>query len=269
MLDATLSLFTALLCFTAVVFLIDQQIVKPRPYKVVWAIGLFVYGVGATAQFFATASHWTTLDYRLWYLSGAILAAPYLGMGTFYLLGPRTWADRLMGFLGIFTVYAVVRMLIVKLAPQGLRGQAPWSIAPYHSLDQWFQHAANTDVVTGTHPLAPPDIIFVIIVLNSLGAGALVLGAAWSAWKFVKTRQNPTRLASMILLMLGGLAPTLAGTMTKLGFASAFFVLTFVGALFLLAGYLVSIDVFAVFRVPFTNKVLVDRRVAAEAATHG
>lgn len=267
--DATLSLLTALLCYVAVVFLIDQQLVKPRPYKIVWAIGLLVYGIGATAQFFGTAFHWNIVDYRFWYLGGAILSAPYLGMGTFYLLGPRKWADRLMIFLGVFSVYAVVRMLTAPLAPQALgRGKAAWALPAHESLAQWFHTASNNDIISGSHPLAPGDIIFVIIVLNTLGALALVLGAAWSAWKFYQTRQNPTRLYSMILLVIGGLAPTLAGTMTKFGVPSAFFILTFVGALFLLAGYLVSIDVFSVLRVPFTDRVLLDRRVAPAGAAN-
>lgn len=258
--DAFLSFLTAALCFAAVVFLVDQQMVKPKPYKIVWAIGLGVYGLGASAQFFASLGHWTATEYRFWYLAGAILSAPYLGMGTFYLLGPRKWADRVMTGLTVFTAYAVVRMLSVPLQPQAIHGKV-WSLGGL-TLDQWFHTAPSTAIISGSHPLAPPDIIFVIILLNTLGAAALVLGAAWSAWKFYQTRQNPTRLASMVLLVVGGLAPTLAGTMTKLGFPNAFFVLTFVGALFLLAGYLVSIDVFSVFRVPFTDRVLLDRRLA-------
>ncbi len=262
MLDATLSFLTALLCFVAVVFLADQQMVKPRPYKIVWAIGLFVYGVGALAQFFGTAGHWNATEYRFWYLAGAILSAPYLGMGTFYLLGPRKWADRLMTFLGIFTAYAVVRMLTAPLAPQALgAGKAAWQLPHGETLAHWFATASNADIVNGTHPLAPGDIILVIIVLNTLGALALVGGAAWSAWKFYQTRQNPTRLYSMVLLVIGGLAPTMAGTLTKFGFSSAFFVLTFIGSVFLLAGYLVSIDVFTVFRIPFTDHVLLKRTI--------
>ena len=62
------------------------------------------------------------------------------------------------------------------------------------------------------------------------------------------------------LLVVGGFAPTLAGTLTKTGHPDAFFILTFIGALFLFAGYLVSIDVFAILRVPFTDYVLLDRR---------
>ena len=266
MTDALLSLFAAIFCFAAVVFLIDQQLVKPKPYKVVWAFGLFVYGVGATAQFFATAGHWTPLEYRFWYLGGAILAAPYLGMGTFYLLGPRKWADRVMVLLGAFTAYAILRMLTAPLAPQATGDKIPWSLHG-QTLDHWFRTASNTDIISGSHPLAPPDIIFVIILLNSLGAAALVLGAAWSAWRFSQTRQNSMRLLSMILLVIGGFAPTLAGTLTKTGHPDAFFILTCVGAIFLLAGYLVSIDVLAVFRVPFTDHVLLDRRPARRLPT--
>ena len=264
--NAFYSLVTVLLCFTAVVFLIDQQIVKPRPYKVAWAIGLFVYGVGALAQFAGASGHWTPLEYRFWYLNGAILSAPFLGLGTIYLLMPRKWADRIMAVLAVFTVYAVARVLSVPLTPR--TPYATW----LHGLSvtQWLATTPSDAVVNaGQHPLMPNDIVLVIIFFNSLGAFALVGGAAWSAWTFLKNRQgllNSNRLISMVLLMIGGLAPTSAGTLTKFGVSGAFFLLTFIGALFLLAGYLVSIDVFAVFRVPFTEHVLLDRRGALALA---
>ena len=264
MTDAIFSLLTTLLCYVAVVFLIDQQMIKPKPYKLAWAFGLFVYGTGALAQFFGTAGHRTPFDYRLWFLTGAILSAPYLGLGSIYLLMARKWADRIAIVLGIFTLYAIPRVLTVPLT------QHPAWLPAGATITSWLASAPNDAVVNaGQHPIMPNDIVLVIILLNSLGAFALVGGAAWSAWKFYRTRQNPTRLASMILLMTGGMASTTAGTLAKLGVSGAFFMLTFIGALFLLAGYLVSIDVFAVFRVPFTNKVLLDRRLAAEPALAG
>ncbi len=268
MANAVVSLLTAVLCFIAVVFLIDQQLVKPRPYKIVWAIGLFVYGVAGLAQFGGTATHqWTPLEYRTWYLTGAILAAPYLGMGTLYLLAPRRWADVLMVIVGVFSVYALFRTMTAPLAPQIPAGlHSAWALPHGESVSQWLRTAGDDAVVSGAHPLMPGDITFVIAFLNSLGALALVGGAAWSAWKFLQTRTNPTRPISMVLLVIGGLAPTLAGSLNKAGISGAFFMLTFIGALFLLTGYLVSIDVFSVFRVPFTDRVLLDRRVAVATA---
>lgn len=267
MLDVMLSISTAVLSYLAVIFLVDQQAYRPKPYKVIWAIGLFVYGTAGLVQFFGTAGHWTLTEYRIWYLTGAILAAPYLGMGTLYLLGPRKWADRLMLVVGAFSVYAFFRTLTATLTPR-----TNWLPAG-ETLPHWFASASNAAVVNvSAHPIMPNDIVFVIIVLNSLGALALVGGAGWSAWKFWHTRQNSSRFLSMILLMIGGLAPTSAGSLTKMGVSSAFYILTFAGALFLCAGYLVSIDVFAMLRVPFTNTILLDRSASiltanASAAT--
>jgi hypothetical protein len=271
MADAVFSLLTAILSFTAVVFLVDQYVYKPRPYKLVWAIGLFVYGVAGLAQFGGTLTHhWTPLEYRVWYLTGAILAAPYLGMGTLYLLAPRKWANIAMIVVGTFTAYAIVRTLTAPLAPQVPAGlHAAWIIPGHETVTQWLATAGDDAIVSGAHPLMPGDITFVIAFLNSLGALALVGGAAWSAWRFIRTRQNPTRLVSMVLLVIGGLAPTLAGSLNKAGISGAFFTLTFVGALFLLAGYLVSIEIFTVFRVPFTDRVLLDRQPALALATGG
>lgn len=255
MFDIMTALLTALLSFTAVVFLIDQNQMKPRPYKTVWAIGLGVYGIAAFAQFCGSLGHWTPLEYRLWYLTGAILAAPYLGMGTVYLLAPRRVADILMIVTGVFTAYAIPRVLTTPLVPR-----THWLPAG-ESVSQWLASAPDQLIVNaGTHSLMPGDIVFVIIIMNSLGALALVGGAGWSAWKFWRTKQGGNRLISMIALAIGGLAPTSAGTLTRLGFSNAFYLLTLIGALFLLIGYLISIDVFTVFRIPFTDIVLRSRR---------
>ncbi len=250
------SVMTALLSFIAVIFLLDQYMYKPKAYKIVWAIGLFVYGVAGVAQTFAVYSHWTLLEYRIWFLTGAILSAPYLGMGTFYLLGGKKWAHSLMAIIGVFSVYALYRTLTANLA------SAPW-LPANETLQQWFTTASFDSVVnTKQFPIMPNDIVIVIIVLNSLGALTLVGGAAWSAWKLFRTHQNSNRFFSMILIVIGGLAPTAAGTLTKFGISGSFYLLTFVGALFLLVGYLVSLDVTAVFRVPFTKKILLNRETA-------
>ncbi len=251
------SVMTALLSFIAVIFLVDQFMYKPKAYKVVWAIGLFVYGVAGLAQTFAVSSHWTLMEYRVWFLTGAILAAPYLGMGTFYLLGPKKWANGLMTVIGAFSLYALYRTLTVSLTSVS-------GIPANETPQQWITTASFDAVVnTGKYSIMPNDIVFVIIVLNSLGALTLVGGAAWSAWKLFRTHQNGNRFISMVLIVIGGLAPTAAGTLTKSGVSGAFYLLTFVGALFLLAGYLVSIDVATVFRVPFTKKILINRESAA------
>ena len=65
-----------------------------------------------------------------------------------------------------------------------------------------------------------------------------------------------SRVPATILIAIGALVPAITSGANRFGATSAFFVGEFLGVLFLLAGFLVSIDVFQEFRVPFTGIVL-------------
>jgi Ca2+/Na+ antiporter len=102
--------------------------------------------------------------------------------------------------------------------------------------------------------------------MNIPGALLLFGGAAWSAWQFWRKRAGGYRLASMILLALGSVFPSILTGLQALGNSSGAALGEFLGALCLLAGLLISLDVFTVFRVPFTRIVLYERAAPTPAA---
>jgi Ca2+/Na+ antiporter len=63
----------------------------------------------------------------------------------------------------------------------------------------------------------------------------------------------------MLLLALGAVFPSILTGLQALGNTSGAALGEFLGALCLLAGLLISLDVFTVFRVPFTHIVLYER----------
>jgi hypothetical protein len=68
-----------------------------------------------------------------------------------------------------------------------------------------------------------------------------------------------TRVPATILIAVGGLIPAITSGANRFGATSGFFVGEFLGVLFLFAGFLVSIEVFQEFRIPFTHTVLARR----------
>lgn len=72
-----------------------------------------------------------------------------------------------------------------------------------------------------------------------------------------------SRVPATILLAIGGFVPSLTSGLSRFGVTQTFFLGELLGAAFLFAGFLVSIEVFREFRVPFTHRVL---RVRHEAA---
>ncbi|HEX2754029.1 MAG TPA: hypothetical protein VHM48_01125 [Candidatus Limnocylindrales bacterium] len=71
-----------------------------------------------------------------------------------------------------------------------------------------------------------------------------------------------SRVPATILIAIGGLIPAITSGANRFGDTSGFFVGELLGVLFLFLGFLVSIEVFHDFRVPFTRRVIRDRAEA-------
>ncbi|MDX6512806.1 MAG: hypothetical protein QOE36_2310 [Gaiellaceae bacterium] len=62
-----------------------------RPELAAWAAALFAYAAASGAIAWGTAAGWDARSFRIYYLCGALLTAPLLGVGSLLLSG-RRWA---------------------------------------------------------------------------------------------------------------------------------------------------------------------------------
>jgi Ca2+/Na+ antiporter len=243
---ALFELLAAICALLAAIFIFDQQLNRPRPHKLLWTLGLLFYGLAAGADFLGVVSGWTVGEYKAWYYFGGVLTAAFLGLGSLYLLAPRRVGHIATAIATVIALYAAVRILFF----------APFSPADLHTLA-----TAPTSILTNVRAFKPlpGDMEVVAIIMNIPGALLLFGGAAWSAWQFWRKRAGAYRLASMLLLALGAVFPSILTGLQALGNTSGAAVGEFLGAICLLAGLLISLDVFTVFRVPFTHIVLYER----------
>jgi hypothetical protein len=72
-----------------------------------------------------------------------------------------------------------------------------------------------------------------------------------------------SRVPATILIAIGGIIPAITSGANRFGETSGFFVGELLGVVFLFVGFLVSVEVFREFRVPFTRIVLRTRRAEA------
>jgi hypothetical protein len=247
------ALFTglaALAAALAAIFIFDQQLHRPRPHKLMWTLGLLFYGLAAGAESFAAAGHWNVVEYKVWYYFGGVLTAAFLGLGTFFLLGPRR----------IAWITAAVAIIIGLDAGFLITFLSPFSASDLHTLA-----TAAPELITNVRAFTPLPGYFeiVAIVMNIPGALLLFGGAVWSGWQFWRKSAPGYRLLSMALLALGSVFPSILTGLQALGNTSGAALGELLGALCLLGGLLISHDVFTVFRVPFTSVTLYERRAPA------
>ena len=98
---------TAVLALVMAVALLDQWRERRQPFQLVWAIGMAFYGIAAGCEAIAAANGWNEALYRTWYLTGGILTAGWLGLGTALLLAKTRfgYTFAILTFLaGLFTL---------------------------------------------------------------------------------------------------------------------------------------------------------------------
>lgn len=72
-----------------------------------------------------------------------------------------------------------------------------------------------------------------------------------------------SRVPATILIAIGGFIPSITSGLNRFGDTSLFFLGELLGVVFLFGGFLISIEVFHEFRIPFTGRVLRSRRAQA------
>ncbi len=77
---------TALLAIVFALALFDQYRERRRTFQLVWGIGMLFFGIASGCETVAAATGWNEPMYRIWYLTGAVWTAGWLGLGTAFLL---------------------------------------------------------------------------------------------------------------------------------------------------------------------------------------
>ncbi len=195
---------------------------KKGAHLLFWGLGLILYGLGTLTEVLL-AVKFNALALKVWYLSGAMLTAAWLGQGTvFLLIRKRGVAPILAGFLGIVSLIAISLIVAAPLKSD----TAVYNVAQPASL-QYKEILIRNG-----------GIILLTILLNIYGTLTLVGGALYSAFLFWRKKVLVNRMVGNILIAIGALFPALAGSLVKVGLMDGLYISEFLGAVLMFAGFL-------------------------------
>lgn len=214
---ALLSLATTLVTLLFAFQVARQFARRRKPHQLLWAVAMFFFAAGVAAQFLAEVGGWSPLIYRVWYLSGAILTAAYLGQGTVYLQARRPLAHATMALLLGASLYALAA---VWRAPVDVNA------------------ALHGPSVSGAG--MPPQVRLLTPFFNIYGTVALVVGAARSSWYFLWSGGDNGRALGTGLIATGSLIIATGGTLTRFSVPEALYVSEFAGALAIYLGFVLT-----------------------------
>ena len=222
--SVALPALTAALAIVMAVALLDQWRERRQPFQLIWAIGMAFFGIASGCEALAAAGGWNEGLYRTWYLTGAVLTAGWLGLGTVTLLAKTRfgYAIALSLFLaGVFTILTQRRYNypeagttpILYFIGAGLLALAV-AVETYFQNERWPAFVAvgigaasvlavaltytvplaasyMIDPATGqpTADLFPGSLRLLTPFLNITGGFALAFGALFSAWIFMPKKR--------------------------------------------------------------------------------
>jgi hypothetical protein len=236
LLNVVLPLCSSVLGFVFAAMVLDQWLQRRHAFQLVWALGLFWYGLSAGAEFWGSAFGWSETLYRTWYLIGALYVPPYLALGTIYLLaktrfgyfagvtviiggglsllfskvyaGSTTSAEVVfalaaIGGLAIIVATAIRRPLAAHIAAAVLvigSVLGAYVVLTAHVAAPGWAVDSQTHVPVGS---AFPGYVRVITPPDNIaGALILVFGALYSAYVYMpKKRVLPAKLAILAVVV--------------------------------------------------------------------
>ncbi len=206
---------------------------KHRPHLRAWGIGLTLYAIGAFSQV-VLSFVWSPLFFGLWYWTGALAVAPWLGQGTVYLLIRR-------GNIARNIETALILVCIMTL---------PWMLLLTPMNGAAWQPGVDMNAIL--HQVLQPDKSRSAFVgaMNGWGTIALVGGAIYSSILFGRKKILRSRMIGNWLIAAGGLLPALGGALVSLNLVQFNYLGIMLGVILIFLGYLQTANATDDARVP-------------------
>jgi hypothetical protein len=217
-----LPIFSTIISFAFAIAVFNRYRVRHGAHLLLWSIGLLLYGIGTLTEVISIFT-FSPIALRLWYLSGAMLTAAWLGQGTINLLVRRKGiAPTLNIILAIISLVAVALVFLASIT------SASASFNTAEPLSAQYKDILSRSGV----------MIFLTILLNTYGTFTLVGGAIYSAYIFWRKHVLFNRMIGNILIAAGAILPAIGGSFVNMGLPDFLYLSEFLGAILMYIGFL-------------------------------
>lgn len=155
-------------------------------HEAVWAVAMLMFSAATWALVLGVADGWSSSEFRVYWLFGAILNVPYLALGEVYLLVRRRWVGHVL--------------LLVIL------GATAWASAEVRSASLDTGVLRTEEFFAGREVLgedAPARTL--AFIYSYTGTAVLVLGILWSAMRMRGRPELRGPFYGALLIAIGAL----------------------------------------------------------------
>ena len=235
--NSALAASAGLISFAFCLLTYDRWLRRRAAHDLAWTIAMALFALGAGSLWWAESRGWSTASFRVFFLTGAILNVPWLGLGTVYLLFGQRVGHAMRTVLVLLSGIAVG---VVLTAPT--------------------KRAVDPDVFPTAKELFGVGPRLFAALGSGIPAVVIIGCALWSALRIMRNRVpaattsarraaiHPKQLAAgNLLIALGAIVLSASGTIAgRLGKDRAFAITLLLGVSVLFAGFIVASNAVAV-----------------------
>ena len=214
--------FSTIVTFAFTIAVYNRYRQRGGTHLLLWAFGLLLYGIGTLSEVILGLT-FSIHVLKIWYLTGAMLTAAWLGMGTVHLLIRRGKIARTLTW--VLAGLSVLAFVLVMLAPVT---STAYDIT--RPASEQYQETFSRNGL----------IILLTILLNIYGTLTLVGGAIYSAFLFWRKKILANRMFGNILIAAGALFPAMGGTFLRAGLTDLLYMSELIGAILMFIGFLMA-----------------------------
>ena len=194
-----------------------QWLDRRRPNLLAWAIALAMFAIASLAPAIGMLQGWTPAWFRIYYLFGAIVNVPVLGLGTIYLLGSRRLGHVCAVVVTVASLFAAALVLQAHIDARLL----------------------STDGIPEGREVMTAGVRALARLYSFAGTVVVVGGALWSASRLVRQRRADARRLAVAngLIAAGTLVVAVGSAFAVYGRGLPFAVGLFMGVSLMFWGF--------------------------------
>lgn len=206
-------IISTVVSFTFTFILFQHWNRKKNFYILWWMLGVLTYGLGTLTESINTLYGWNEVNFKAWYILGALLGGAPLAQGTVYLLMGNKVGHVLTTILVITVVVASIFVIGSPIKYELVAPRLSGDVLEW----EWVRIFSR--------------------FINPYAAIVFVGGAFYSAYKYSQEKQGASRMYGNIWIAIGGILPGFGGYYTRLGFVEVLYVTELLGLICIITGY--------------------------------
>ena len=121
-----ISILSTVVAFIFTISVFERYRRRGGMHLLLWGIGLFLFGLGTLTEVIMLFNY-SNLVLKVWYLSGAMLTAAWLGQGTVHLLVRKTGIAKTLTLM--LTIVSFVAAILIFTAPVNASAAAAYDLS--------------------------------------------------------------------------------------------------------------------------------------------